>query len=172
MSTVAYAAPKHYRKVLSNVLGGLKVTNNLNTSKNQSNNLSVLNVGLMKFTIVNCIVVIFIFTLNIVLNCITIFITECKYKTNYEINQEGCKRPVNPLRVLMIAEEPLEINAYIERGDGNGLGIVKTKAVINQNWQVASTQVSFTPGLIGLFLAQVSIQRISDWISSSFKTQF
>lgn len=105
----------------------------------------------MKFTIVNCIVVIFIFTLNIVLNSITIFITECKYETsNNEIHQEGCKRPVNPLRVLMIAEEPLEINAYIERGDGNGLGIVKTKAVMNQNWQVASTQVSFTPGLIGL----------------------
>jgi len=43
----------------------------------------------------------------------------------------------------MIAEKPLETNAYIERGDGNGLGIVKTKAVMNQNWQVASTQVSF-----------------------------
>lgn len=49
----------------------------------------------------------------------------------------------------MIAE-PLEINAYIESGDGNDLGIVKPKAVMNQNWQVASTQVTFTPGLIGL----------------------
>lgn len=70
-------------------------------------------------------------------------------KFTFAAFKEGCERPVNPLRVLMIAE-PLEINAYIESGDGNGLGIVKPKAVMNQNWQVASTQVIFTPGLIGL----------------------
>lgn len=90
------------------------------------------------------------------------------------------------MRVLIIAEEPLEINAYIERGDCNGLGRVKTKAVMNQNWQVASTQISFTPGLIGLFFGtgfnskdfngsigyKSDISVSADWISSSFKTRF
>jgi len=75
----------------------------------------------------------------------------------------------------MIAEKPLEINAYIERGDGNGLGVVKTKA---GKWPQLKS-LSFTPGLIGLVF---SIQRISkdksdisisaNWISSPFKNQF
>jgi len=67
----------------------------------------------------------------------------------------------------MIAEKPLEINAYIERGDGNGLGVVKTKA---GKWPQLKS-LSFTPGLrISKDKSDISIS--ANWISSPFKTQF
>lgn len=75
---LAYAAPKPYRKLLSNVKMGLTLIRKHNTcacvdryhrtSKNQNSILSVLNVS---YT-VNCIMI-FIFTRNTVLNCYKLY---------------------------------------------------------------------------------------------------
>lgn len=54
-------------------------------------------------------------------------------KFTFAAFKESCDRPVHPLRTLNDCRTILENKCIYRKGEGNGLGVVKPKAVMNQN---------------------------------------